>query len=156
MNGGLRGSLAATGEALRKIGFFLILVAGSAALGFLIAWPLWLLATTQRKAYTLLVLALAAAGIVFVAVRSILRARRTRRDPGRPMRSALRALLAVLIALVAVSGLYALLVLCVRGIWIFAVPGALLWIGILWLLGRARGALNPRKHRRISAENGIE
>ncbi len=156
MKGGFRASLAAAGEAARKVGFFLGLLAGSAALGFLIAWPLWLLATSRRETYTLLVLALAAAGLFFLVIRSILRARRTRRDPGRPLRSALRAGLAVLIALVALGGIYGLLVLFVRGIWIFAVPGALLWMGVLWLLGRARGALNPRKQQRIPAENGIE
>jgi hypothetical protein len=150
---GFRGSLAAWAGALTGIGFFLGLLACCAILGWLIAWPLWFLATSARKAYTIAMLGLAAAGILTLVTRAVIRGRRARRDPGHPLRSALSAALAVLIGCAALGGAYSILVLIVRGIWVFAVPGALLWAGLLWLLNRARGAINPRKGRHVPAEN---
>jgi small-conductance mechanosensitive channel len=154
MKGGFRRSLAAWGEAAWKIGFFLGLLAGSATLGFLIAWPLWFLATSAKHAYTLGMLTLASACLLAIVIRAIIRGRRARRDSGHPLKFALALVLAFLIVCSTLGGAYTLLVLILRGIWIFAVPGALLWLGLLWLLARARGALNPRKQRRIPAENG--
>ena len=61
MRNGFQKSFAAGLEGLRKVGFLLGLVAGSAVLGFLIAWPLWLFATSARQVYTITVLALAGA-----------------------------------------------------------------------------------------------
>jgi len=156
VKGGLRRALGAWGEAARRVGFFLGLLAGSAALGLLIAWPLWFLATSWRKTYTIAVLALAAAGLAAALIRALIRRGRARRDPGHPLKLALSTALAVLIVLAALGGAYTLVVLFFRGIWFFAIPGALLWAGLLWLLARARGALNPRRQRHILAENGSE
>lgn len=67
--------LRAWGEAARKIGFLALLVAGSAAAGLVIAWPLWYFATSARTAYTAFALILAACGIIFAIIRSILKGR---------------------------------------------------------------------------------
>jgi hypothetical protein len=141
-------------EAGRKIGFLLVLVAGSAALGFLVSWPLWLFATSARQAYTFTVLGLACAGVIFLAVRSIRRSRRTTRDPGKPRRTFVSVLLTVLMVLVGFGGAYMAAAFLVRGLWVFGAVDIAAWGLLLWALGRARsGAKNP-KVRPVPAENG--
>lgn len=153
MNRGLRRRISAWIEAGRKTGFLLLLVAGSAALGVLIAWPLWLFATSARQAYTITVLGLAAGGIIFLVARAFARNRWAAREPGRPRRSAGSVLLTALMVIVGCSGLYLWAALLARGIWILGVGAAVLWAGLLWLLGRARGAVRNRKARTVPAEN---
>ena len=126
-------------EAGRKIAFFLLLVLGSAAAGAAIAWPLWFFATAARGPYTIFALAAVLAGIVLLLVRGATRARRTSR-PGRRGRAPLSALIAVAQAAVFICGLYASVLLFFHGIWLFAVPLVVIWLGILVLLGMARKA----------------
>ena len=153
MSSGLRRRISAWIEAGRKTGFVILLVAGSAALGILIAWPLWLFATSAREAYTVTLLALAAGAAVYLVVRGVVRRRSAARDPGRPRGSAASALLTTLIVIVAVAGLYLAAALLARRIWILGAGAAVAWAGLLWLLGRARGAARNRKTRRVPAEN---
>ncbi len=68
MKNAFRKTLSRWVEAGRKVGFLLVLVAGSAALGLLISWPLWLFATSARGAYSITVLGLAGAGILYLVV----------------------------------------------------------------------------------------
>jgi len=143
-------------EAGRKIGFLLVLVAGSAALGFLISWPLWIFATSARKAYTITVLGLAGAGIVFVITRSVLRNRTATRDPGKPRRTLLSAFLTVLMALIGFGGAYLAAVFLARSLWILVTVDLAVWVIILWGLGRVRSAAKNRKVRPVPAENGSE
>jgi hypothetical protein len=138
----LRSVVHAWGEAVKKLGFFVLLVAGSAAAGVAIAWPLWYFATSARQAYTFFALALAAGGIVWSVVRSILKARRA--SPTGHRRSVLSGFLAVLQALILLCGLYLSAVLFFHGIWIFAVPLLLASFGLPVLLGLARRALRGR------------
>jgi hypothetical protein len=152
----VRKTLARWFEAGRKIGFLLFLVAGSAALGFLISWPLWLFATTARTAYTITVLGLAGAGIVFLVTRSVLRSRTATRDPGKPRRTLLSAFLTMLMALIGFGGAYLAAVLLVRGLWLFAAVDLAAWGLVLWGLGRARSASKNRKVRPVPAENDSE
>ena len=140
----------------RAIGFFLMLAGGSAALGFLIAWPLWLFATSQRGAYTVFVVGLLVAGIAALVVRSATRRRRDARDPGRPRRSALAALLGVVQVLVVLSGLWGEAVLIARGLWLFAIAGVLAWASVVWALGIGRRAAKRRKRAALRAENNGE
>jgi hypothetical protein len=153
---GLQKSIAAWIEGGRKIGFLLLLVAGSAILGFLIAWPLWLFATSARQAYTITVLALAGAGVVFLVVRAAQRRRRAVRDAGKPPRTFLSGLLTVLMVVVGIAGVYLAAALIVRGLWIIGAAVIAVWAGLLWLIGRARGATKVRKVRPVPAENGSE
>jgi len=155
----MRRRLASWIEAGRKTGFLLLLVAGSAALGIIIAWPLWLFATSARETYTVVVLALAAGGIVYLVVRALLRSCTTARDPGRPRRSAVSGLLTALMVIVGCAGLYLVAAMAARRTWVLAALAVVLWIGLLWLLGRARNAARARaegrtrKARPVPAEN---
>jgi drug/metabolite transporter (DMT)-like permease len=153
---GLRTALSAWIEAGRKIGFLLLLVAGSAGLGFLIAWPLWFFATTARSAYTIAVLAAGGAGIVLLAVRAALRRRKSVRDPGKPTHSVLSVLLAVMMGIVGFAGVYLAAALFIRRLWIIGAADIAVWVGLLWLMARARGAVMSRKVRPFPAENGSE
>jgi hypothetical protein len=121
-------------EALRKIGFFILLVAGSACFGFAIAWPLWFFATSQRQAYTIFAFCLAGGGLLTLAVRRFIRLRKSPRDPGKPRRTILSVLLTVLLTIVAVAGGYVAAVLFYRGLWILAAPELVIWAGVLWAL----------------------
>jgi O-antigen/teichoic acid export membrane protein len=149
----LRRRVSAWIEAGRKTGFVILLVAGSAALGILIALPLWLFATRAREGYTITILALAAGAVVYLVVRAIVRRRSEPRDPGRPRGSAASALLTTLIVIVAVAGLYLVAAVLARGMWILGALAAAAWAALLWLLGRARGAARNRKARPVPAEN---
>ena len=153
MSSGLRRGVSAWIEAGRKIGFVILLVAGSAALGIVIAWPLWRFATGAREAYTITILVLAAGAVVYLVVRAAVRRRSAARDPGRPRGSAASALLTALIAIVAVAGLYLAAAFLARGLWILGAGAAVVWAVLLWLLGRARGAARRRKARPVPAEN---
>jgi len=140
VNEGLRSLLRAWRSGARNAGFFVLLVAGSAAAGIAIAWPLWYFATTARGPYTACVLGLAAAGVVFLSIRALVRSRKASPDTPGPRRSALTWLLAILQAVVFLGGLYLAAVLLSHGIWLFAIPLLLIWLGLLVLLGLARRA----------------
>ncbi len=140
MSQGLRSIVRAWGKGARGAGFFVLLVAGSAAAGAVIALPLWLFATSARGLYTACVLCLAAAGILYAVVRAILRARRAPRDPALPRRSPLSGLLVVLQTLLFLAGLYLCVVLVAHGIWLLAIPVLLVWLVLVALLGLARRA----------------
>ncbi|MGA2640121.1 MAG: hypothetical protein ABSG21_04335 [Spirochaetia bacterium] len=154
MKKGLRKAVAGWIEWGRKVGFLLLLAGGSAALGFLIAWPLWVFATSARKAYTITVLALCAAGIIFLAVRAAQRRRKAVRDAGKPPHTLLAGLLTTLMVVVGIAGVCLAGALMVRGIWIVGAAALALWAGLLWLLARARSAAKARKVRPVPAENG--
>jgi MFS family permease len=143
-------------ETVRKIGFLILLLAGSAAFGFAIAWPLWLFATSQRQAYTIFAFCLAGGGLLALAVRRLIRRRESPRDPGKPRRTMLSVVLTILLTMVALAGGYLAAVLLYRRLWILAVPALVVWAGLLWALGFARRASKRRKERQIPAENGNE
>ena len=156
MRGALKRRLESWLEAFRKIGFFILLVAGSACFGFAIAWPLWLFATSQRQAYTIFAFCLAGGGLVALAVRRFIRLRTSARDPGKPRRTILSVLLTIVLTIVAVAGAYAAAVLIYRGLWILAAPALGVWAGLLWALAWARRASNRHNERHNPAENVSE
>ena len=156
MRSGVKQRLESWLEAVRKIGFFVVLVAGSAAFGFAIAWPLWLFATSQRQAYTIFAFCLAGGGLLALAVRRFIRLRKSARDPGKPRRTVLSVLLTILLTIVAVAGGYVAAVLLYRGLWILALPALAAWAGLLWGLAYARRASKRRKEPPNPAENVSE
>jgi hypothetical protein len=113
---------------LRGAGSFLLLAAASAALAAVIALPLWSAATGAPRVYSLVVLAAVAAAVLTLAVRSALRARRLPRDPSRPRRSLGTVLVALLKVVLLACGLYGVLFLCFRGLWIPAAPAIVAWL----------------------------
>lgn len=153
---GVRKTVARWIEAARKVGFLLVLVAGSAALGLMISWPLWFFATSARTAYTITVLGIGAAGVLFLAVRSARRSRAALRDPGRPGRSFASVSITVVMVLVGFGGAYLAAAFLVRGLLVLAAVDLAAWGLLLWGLGRARHAAKNRKVRTIPAENGSE
>jgi hypothetical protein len=153
VNRGLRNSLQGPRDVGRGIALFLLLVGGSAALGFVIAWPLWLFATSARTAYTVFVLCLVGAGIVALVARNVARRRRAARDRGAPRRAALSVLVTIIQVVVVLAGLWAEAAFVVRGFWVMSVAGLLVWGAILWALGMARRAAKRRKQPAIPAEN---
>ena len=156
MNRAVRRSFGGWIDAVTKVGFFLLLAGGSAALGFAIAWPLWLFATSQRKAYTIFVLCLVGAGTVALVARGVARRRRAARDRGVPRRAAFSAFLAAIQVVVVLAGLWAEAALIARGLWLFSAVGFLLWAAIVWVMGIGRRALKKRKRPAIPAENKDE
>jgi hypothetical protein len=144
MRTALRRAMGPWMDAARGVGFFILLVAGSVALGFAIAWPLWLLATREGRIYTILVLALVAAGVILLAARSVVRRRYEPRDPGKPRRTPLSLLLSFFMVLIACGGAYAASVFIYRGLWIFVLFTVPVWACLLWLLGLARRAVRRR------------
>jgi hypothetical protein len=128
---------------LRGAGFFILVIALCAGLGLLIALPLWLFATREPRIYTVLVLALFAAGLVFLVVRGI--RRRAGSDEGGRRTPAVARLFTVLIALVSIAGLYSLAALLARGLWILGVFAVVVFGLLLWLLFGVRGALRKRQ-----------
>jgi hypothetical protein len=153
MRNALQRTLSSWLDALRKAGFFVLLVAGSAGLGLLIAWPLWLFATSARGTYTIVVVSLMAAGVIFLIVRGILRRRGRMRDPGQPRRNALTLFLGILIGAVGIAGVYAAAVLFARRLWVFALPLVTVWACLLWVLSLLRRLSRARKEPAIPAEN---
>lgn len=129
----------------RRAGFFLSFLAGSAALAIAIALPLWYAATRHSAAYSIAVIALLAAGGVFLAVRSARRARRAPRDPSRPRRTPLSFLVGALKLVALGGGLYAALFLAFRGMWAFAIPAIALWLLLLGWVGWRRSAGKARQ-----------
>jgi hypothetical protein len=153
---GLRQRLESWLEALRKIGFFILLVAGSAVFGFAIAWPLWIFATSQRQAYTIFAFCLAGGALLALAARKVIRLRTSAHDPGKPRRTFLSTLLTILITLVGLAGGYLAAVLFYRGLWILAIPALVAWAALLWALAYARSAAKGHKERQNPAENVSE
>jgi hypothetical protein len=152
MRARLGASLGPWAETARGMGFFIILVAGSAALGFAIALPLWLLATRARQLYTILFLAATVGGVAFLLVRSALRRRRRSLDAPGSRRSPLAALLSAILAILVICGLYALAALAWQGWWLPALAALPVWAFLLWLLGRARRAVKARMEPVTPAE----
>jgi hypothetical protein len=144
-------------EAGRTVGFFLLLVLGSAACGLAVAWPLWLFATTQRRGFTITVVVVAAAGLLTAVVRAILRRRRSRREAGSPLAAFLSVLLTVMLVVIVPSGAYVAAAMIFRGFPVaFTVIAIAAWVGLLWLLGRLRRRTKTRKKGAEPAENGSE
>jgi hypothetical protein len=153
VKGGLHRTLSAWLETARVAGFFILLVAGSAGLGALIAWPLWVFATSERAAYTVFALCLAGGGLAALAARALVRSRRAVRDPGKPRRTVLSLLLTLVLVLVVLAGGYVVAAMLSRGLWILAIPAILLWAGLVWLAAFTRRLAKTQKERPVHAEN---
>jgi hypothetical protein len=115
-----------------RIGLFVLLAVLSAALGALIAFPLWLAATAAPRIYTITVLAAAAAAVVAAAIRRVLR---TGIGWHRAAAKALSILLGLAKAVLLLAGIYAAAAFAAQRRYVPAAAGALVvlaaaaWIG---------------------------
>lgn len=115
-----------------RAGFLALLVAVSAALGALVALPLWLFATARPAAYTAFVLAAAGAGTLISVVR---RASRSGMGWPRAGAKALAVLLGVVKTALLLAGLYAAAAFAARGQALPATAGGLAFLAALAWIG---------------------
>ncbi len=127
---------------LRGLGFFIALLAASAGMGFLVAWPLWKFATSSRTGYSWFALAAVAAAIVLLVVRSALRRGAVPAGPPsrRKRHPLVRAALGLVWTLALLAGFSVVLLLAARGLYIAAVPAlaALLLLAGYLAFGRKK------------------
>lgn len=125
-----------------RAGFLALLVALSAALGALIALPLWLFATASPRAYTAAVLAaaIAAAGAALAG-----RALRNGISWPRAAAKALAVLLGLAKALLLLAGLYAAAAFAAQRRFLPAAAGALVFLAASAWIGFGVRAGTPRK-----------
>jgi hypothetical protein len=115
-----------------RAGFLALLVVLSAALGALVALPLWLFATASPRAYTAAVLAAAAAAAGAAGVRRLLRT-----GIGWP-RAAAKALAVLLILakiILLLAGLYAAAAFAARRLYLPAAAGGLVFLAAAAWIG---------------------
>ena len=125
-----------------RTGFLVLLVVLSAALGALIALPLWLFATTSPRAYTAAVLAAAAAAAGAAIDR---RALRDGISWPRAAAKALAVLLGLVKAVLLLAGLYAAAAFAARRLFLPAAAGALVFLAAAAWIGCGVHAGMPRK-----------
>lgn len=115
-----------------RAGFLGLLVVLSAALGALIALPLWLFATSSPREYTAAVLAAAAAAAVTAVTRRVIRS-----GIGWPRLAAkaLAVLLGIAKAVLLLAGLYAAAAFAARGRFVPAAAGALAFLAAAAWIG---------------------
>lgn len=137
-------------------GFFraLLLVAAiagvSTAAGAAIVYPLWSLATTDADAYSVLVGALFSAALAYLLVRRLAAARGRYGSAGAFLRDAVQpAVRRIALVLLALLGLYVLLLLYARALYVAAAAGTaayLLAFGYL-MYARRNAVTGPRGRR---------
>ena len=125
-----------------RAGFLALLVVLSAALGALIALPLWLFATSSPRAYTAAVLAVTAAAAGAALVRKALR---NGISWPRAAAKALAILLGFAKAVLLLAGLYAAAAFAARRLYLPAAAGALVFLAAATWIGYGVRAGTPRK-----------
>ena len=138
-----------------RAGFLALLVVLSAALGALVALPLWLFATTSPRAYTAAVLAAAAVAAAAAVVRRILR---TGVSWPRAAAKALAVLLGLAKVILLLAGLYAAAAFAARRLYLPAAAGALVFLAAAAWIGygvRVRRASARGAERAREAPRGV-
>ena len=137
------------GGIFRAAGFAAVLIGASVGCGFVVAWPLWLLATTQRVVYSLLALCALGGGVVYLVVRRLTRGRRL---PSAEHRPRLRWLLTLAWIVVCAVGLYGVLLLVSRMLFVPAVVAMVCLVLILGYMAYAARVRPPRRARGSEVE----
>jgi hypothetical protein len=125
-----------------RAGFLGLLVVLSAALGALIALPLWLFATSAPRVYSLAVLAAAAAAALTAAVRRVLR---SGISWPRAAEKALAILLGIAKAALLLAGLYAAAAFAAQRRYAPAAAGIIVFLAAAAWIGWGMHAGTPRK-----------
>ena len=125
-----------------RVGLLALLVVLSAALGAAIAFPLWFAATAAPRAYTVAVLAAAAATVMAAAIRRIVR---TGIGWNRVGAKALAVLLGLAKTMLLLAGLAAAVAFAVRGRAAPAAVAALVFLAAAaWIGWGARAGSTPK------------
>ncbi len=141
----------------RSIGAVAAALVSSLAISVLLVFPLWWLATERRGIYNILVLGLVSAGVLFLAIKGIVR-KQSQQMQGELQLSDKRhrALPRVLIVVVLLVAAYSIAALFSSGVWMAAIPATLVFLGLLGYLLRVpvagirqadRGNGNPESDR---------
>jgi hypothetical protein len=120
----------------RGLGFFLLLLASCAAASFLIVYPLWLFATGRPKLFTAAVLgggAVVVASLVFFRIRQ-----RLSEEPGYAAAVLLPGLARVALVLAGIGVTYLTVWLFAAGLYVAAVPMAVLVVAAFGLVSLRR------------------
>lgn len=125
-----------------RAGFLALLVVLSAALGALVALPLWLFATTNPRAYTAAVLAAAVAAAGATVIRRILR---TGISWPRAAAKALAILLGLAKTILLLAGLYAAAAFSARRLYLPAAAAGLVFLAAAAWIGHGVRAGTPPK-----------
>jgi hypothetical protein len=128
--------LRAYARILRSLGLLLALLAASAGLGFMVAWPLWAFATTYSEAYSVFILLLLIVGAAALVARRVIRGKAARSPvAGENRRSpAATGLLILAWLVVMILGVYAAVVLFARGLYGYSIAVLLVLILLLGFL----------------------
>jgi hypothetical protein len=127
------------GGSLRKIGAFVILVGLIAVISLVVAVPLWYFSSNFALGYSIFVIGLLAAGLLFTLVSRLVR---LGREPDALRKYVNRRILPILktaaVILATVGAIYGIALLVSRGHTAVAIVTSVFWVLLLGLLKYAR------------------
>jgi hypothetical protein len=127
------------GRSFRKIGSFLVLLGAITVVSGIVAIPLWYFSSNHAAGYTIFVVSLLAAALLYLLISRLVR---LGRDPAALRTYFIRKILPILktVAVIIASGavVYGMALLVSRGYIILAIITAIVWIVLLGFLKYAR------------------
>ncbi len=127
------------GGLVKRLGFFLGVVAAAGALGIALALPLWYFSNNYRTGYSVFVLILLAATLVFLLIRRLVRSSRLAGGLHRYVKHAVLPILVKTAAVLATGAVvYGILLLLSRGRPVVSILAALVWLLLLGFLKYGR------------------
>jgi hypothetical protein len=127
------------GRSFRKIGSFLVLLGAITVVSGIVAIPLWYFSSNHAVGYTIFVVSLLAAALLYLLISRLVR---LGRDPAALRTYFIRKILPILktVAVIIASGavVYGMALLVSRGYIILAIITAIVWIVLLGFLKYAR------------------
>jgi hypothetical protein len=127
------------GRSFRKIGSFLALLCAISVVSLIVAIPLWYFSSNHAEGYTLFVVALLAAALLYVLISRLVR---LGREPEALRAYFIRKFLPILktaaVIVASVAVVYGIALLVSRGRTVLGIITAILWILLLGFLKYAR------------------
>jgi len=127
------------GRSFRKIGSFLVLLCAVSIVSGIVAIPLWYFSSNHAGGYTIFVVALLAAALLYVLITRLVR---LGREPGALRSYVIRKFLPILktaaVIIASAAVVYGIALLVSRGYTVPAILTAILWILLLGFLKYAR------------------
>jgi hypothetical protein len=127
------------GRSFRKIGSFLVLLGAISIVSGIVAIPLWYFSSNHAAGYTIFVVALLAAALLYVLISRLVRlGREPQALQSYFVRKFLPILKTVTVVVASVAVVYGIALLVSRGYTVPAIITAILWILLLGFLKYAR------------------